>query len=77
MDVLGGNGDQLGMGAVHVLADDPRAVVEPGVEDDPVAGGEAVDAVAERGDDAGPVRAEDARLRHRREAAAGARGRGG
>ena len=34
MDVVGVDGDQLGVGAVAVLADDVLAVREPGVEDD-------------------------------------------
>ena len=49
-----------------------RAVrrLDAGVDHDRAARLEAVDAVAERLDDAGAVRAEDARLRHRRQALA-------
>ena len=43
-------------------------MLEPGVEHDAVADGEAVDAGAERRDDAGAVRSEDPGLRHGREA---------
>ena len=35
MDVLGRDRDQLGVRPVHVLADDPRAVVEPGIQHHP------------------------------------------
>ena len=60
-DLCGGDRDQLGVRPVAVLADhrDRVAVLEPGVEDDPLARGEPVDAVAERLDHAGAVRAED------------------
>ena len=44
------------------------AVLDPGVEDDALPDLEAVHALAERFDDTRAVRAEDPRLRHRREA---------
>ena len=56
------------MGAVAVLADDLGAVREPGVDEDGVALGEAVGPLPERGDDARPVGAEDARLGNGRQA---------
>ena len=64
--------DQLGVRAVAVLADDRDrvAVLEPRVEHDPLADREPADALAERLDDAGAVGAEDARLRHGRQALA-------
>ncbi len=58
------------MRPVHVLTDDPGALVEAWIDDDLVALAEAVDALTERHDDAGAVGAEDARLRSRGEAAA-------
>ncbi len=55
------------MGPVAMLADhgDRVAVLEPGVEHHALAHVEAVDALADRLDHAGAVRAEDARLRDR------------
>ena len=44
---------------------DRVAVLEAGIEHDALAGGQPVDAVTERLDHAGAVRAEDPRLRHR------------
>ena len=69
VDVRRRHGDELGVRAVAVLADhvDPAAArLDAGIEDDPLARLEAAHAVAERLDHAGPVRAEDARLRHGR-----------
>ena len=63
MDVVCGDGDELRVSPVGVLPDDVRAVFEAGVDDDLVAGGEPFGALADRLDDAGPVGAEDARLR--------------
>ena len=62
--------DQLAVRAVGVLAEhrDRVPVLEPGVEHDAVADGEAVDSRSERLDDAGAVRSQDPGLRHGREA---------
>ena len=65
MDVVSVDGDQLGVRSVAVLADDVLAVVEAGVEDDLLTDVQAVDALAESLDDAGPVSPEDAWLRRR------------
>ena len=69
-DLLRRDRDQLRVRPVEMLADhrDPVAMHQARVEDDALADSEAGNAVAERLDDAGPVRSEDARLRHRREA---------
>ena len=58
------------MRPVHVLTHDPGPLVEARVDDDLVALPEAVDALAERHDDAGAVGSEDARLGRGGEAAA-------
>jgi len=42
VQVVGRDRDQLRVRAVHVLADDPRAVGEARVDDDPLAGVEAL-----------------------------------
>ena len=62
-----------------MLADDRdrRAVLDAGVEDHPLSDLEAVDVVAERLDHARTVRAEDPRLRYRRQASCAPRRRGG
>src|SRR5262249_6194451 len=57
MDVFLGQHDQLGVRAVSVFPEHLRAVVQPGVDDDPFAGVHTF---------AGAVGAEDERLRHRR-----------
>ena len=61
--------DQLGMRSVAMLPDhrDRVAVLEPGVEDDPLAHVQALDALAERLDGPRAVGTEDPRLRHRGE----------
>ncbi len=67
------HGDQLGVRPVTVLADDVDGAVGrlyAGVDHHALSRLEAVHAAAERFDDAGAVGAEDARLRHRREALA-------
>ncbi len=65
-----GNRLQLALRAVRVLADhgDPTVVDDPGVDHDPVADVQPRHAFAERRDHPGAVRAEDPRLRNRREA---------
>ena len=68
MDVRRRHRDQLGVRAVAVLADHvDRAVagLDAGVDHDRPAGLEAVDACADRLDDAGAVRPENPRLRNR------------
>ena len=64
VDVRGRHGDELRMRAVHVLADDEdaRAAFDARVDDDSVAFAQPFHSVAERGDAAGTVGAEDARL---------------
>ena len=64
MHVLGRNRDQLRVRPVPVLADDVRAVVEPGIDQHAVADLESGDAAPSAGHDAGAVRAEDPRLRN-------------
>jgi len=67
IDVLRRDGDQLCVRPVAMLADHVDHAVghlDAGVDHDPLAELETRDAVAERLDDAGAVRAEDARLRH-------------
>ena len=71
VDVRRGHGDQLRVRAVAVLADHvdrPVRSLDAGVEHDALSRLEAGHAGAERLDDARAVRAQDARLRHRRQA---------
>jgi hypothetical protein len=55
-------GDELGVRPVHVLADDVRAVLEAGVDDDLVSGRESVGALPDHLYDSRAVGPEDARL---------------
>jgi hypothetical protein len=73
VDVRRRDGDQLRVRAVPVLPDHvdaPVARLDPGVDDDALAGLESRHALAERLDDAGSVGAEDARLGDGRQALA-------